>query len=306
VAVGAQGAISTSTNGLDWSQRESGVTNNLNAVCYGTNHFVAVGDGTILNSIDGSRWTLGNTSATNNLLAIAYGNGVYVGLGNCICANAIGAPIPTGFALQSQDGINWNGPHLLPITQGFGVPVAKGALAFATNVFVVFTTPDGPVLTSSDGINWTNQGAANLTGVVFGGPMTYGESGYVSASGSSILRTSPDDVNWVWRPIENLTFSVAFGNGNYVLVCDGSVIRRATPPQARAQPLLGGRVTGGGFELSMTAQPWHTYALQRCPTLANPVWSNVYTFTSTQAVTTFLDYTTTNQSASIYRITSPD
>lgn len=51
VAIGEDGTILTSTNGIDWTPRNSGVTDHLNGVTYGEGTFVVVGDnGTILQS----------------------------------------------------------------------------------------------------------------------------------------------------------------------------------------------------------------------------------------------------------------
>jgi hypothetical protein len=51
VAVGWNGAILTSPDGVTWTQRDSGTSNNLSGVAYGNGTFVAVGwHGTILTS----------------------------------------------------------------------------------------------------------------------------------------------------------------------------------------------------------------------------------------------------------------
>src|SRR5881397_3122267 len=58
VAVGNEGTIVTSTNGLDWSLVASGVINQLNTVGFGAGRFVIGGNtGLILCSIDGLNWT---------------------------------------------------------------------------------------------------------------------------------------------------------------------------------------------------------------------------------------------------------
>jgi photosystem II stability/assembly factor-like uncharacterized protein len=54
VAVGYQGTILYSVDGIAWEPRTSGTSMYLNGVTYGNSTFVAVGDhGTILISIDG-------------------------------------------------------------------------------------------------------------------------------------------------------------------------------------------------------------------------------------------------------------
>jgi hypothetical protein len=318
VAVGAHGAISTSTDGMHWTQRPSGVTNNLNQVCYGKNQFVAVGNAaTILTSTDAIRWAK-HTATTNDLQAVAFGigfNGIefYVASGIAV---GTGFTVPTtGFTIRSGDGTNWTGSTQLTFPGANYYPqVANAGLAFATNFFAAIYNRNTPtVLTSPSGISWT---LATNVPYLPALPMAYGESGYVSVPVEETIPypylpaqfrgiwTSADNLNWAWRSIDNDVLSVAYGNGSYVLLCDGGVVRITTPLQPRP-PLLAGRAVADGFELSMTAQPGYTYSLQRTAGLLNPAWINVYSFTSTQAVTTFLDSDATNHSASLYRLTYP-
>jgi hypothetical protein len=319
VAVGAHGAISTSSDGTHWTQRPSGVTNNLNQVCYGKNQFVAVGNAaTILTSTDAIRWAK-HTATTNDLQAVAFGIG-FNGIGFYVASGIVvgtGFTVPTtGFTIRSPDGTNWTGSTLLTFPGANYYPlVANGGLAFATNFFAAVNNEFAPtVLTSPNGISWTTAPNVPFLTVL---PMTHGESGYVSAPAAIEtipniylpaarrgIWTSADNLNWAARPIDNVVLSVAYGNGSYLLLCDGGIVRITTPLQPRA-PLLAGRAVANGFELSMTAQPGYTYSLQRTPRLLNPAWTNVYTFTSTQAVTTFLDSDATNHSASLYRLTYP-
>jgi hypothetical protein len=59
------------------------VSTNLRAVTYGNGLFVAVGDsGVVITSSDGITWT-SRTSGVNNILyGITYGNGLFVAVGN--------------------------------------------------------------------------------------------------------------------------------------------------------------------------------------------------------------------------------
>src|SRR5437867_3697097 len=61
VAVGEQGIIVTSTDGVTWTRRSSGSTRWLVGVGYGNGRFVAVGEaGMILISDDGATWSAQN------------------------------------------------------------------------------------------------------------------------------------------------------------------------------------------------------------------------------------------------------
>lgn len=326
VAVGAQGAIVTSSDGADWISRDSGSTSNLNAVCYGSNTFVAVGEGTILTSIDGTHWTRQSTGATNIILGVAYGNGVYAAV----------AHIPMGFvfSLKSVDGVNWTGPYLLPQNGLFW------AITFGAGVFVAVSN-SGSIASSSDGMTWTgrNSGVSYaLDGVAFGNDtfvavgwyttvspdgtnwtaitsgggnsITYGEEGFVAPailfpSSIPVISTSLDGITWSRLGVEGGISSVTFGHGIYVGLGGAGIILQSTPVEAQAQPLLGGSLTSNGFQISITSEPGYNYTLQSSPTLVSPDWTNVYIFTGTQVVTSFLDSTASNRSACFYRLTSP-
>jgi hypothetical protein len=82
VAVGEDGAILTSPDGVSWTQQTSGTSNSLGGVTYGDGLFVAVGErGTILTSPDGVNWTAQASPTSNDLYGVAYGNGTFVAVG---------------------------------------------------------------------------------------------------------------------------------------------------------------------------------------------------------------------------------
>ncbi len=62
--------------------RASGTSNDLNGVTYGNGLLVAVGkDGIILTSPDGVTWTRRASPTSNPLYDVAYGNGLFVAVG---------------------------------------------------------------------------------------------------------------------------------------------------------------------------------------------------------------------------------
>jgi hypothetical protein len=67
---------------VSWTARTSGTTNWLYGVTYGNGLFVAVGDdGAILTSPDGVTWTRRTSSTINPLYGATYGNGTFVAVG---------------------------------------------------------------------------------------------------------------------------------------------------------------------------------------------------------------------------------
>jgi hypothetical protein len=82
VAVGEEGTILTSRDGVNWTPRASGTDNSLEGVTYGNGLFVAVGEeGTILTSRDGVNWTERISGTSNDLYGVTYGNGLFVAVG---------------------------------------------------------------------------------------------------------------------------------------------------------------------------------------------------------------------------------
>ncbi|HEY6225969.1 MAG TPA: hypothetical protein VI282_02495 [Verrucomicrobiae bacterium] len=102
VAVGHAGAVSISSNGIEWTHVPSPTRRSLHAIAYGNKKFVAVGnEGAILRSSDGIRWKSADVTETR-LRGIAFGNGAFVAVGY------------EGLVLSSRDGWNWTGCQLRP------------------------------------------------------------------------------------------------------------------------------------------------------------------------------------------------
>ena len=73
VAVGKNGTILTSADGITWTSRASGTTNHLTGFDYGNSIFVAVGySGLILTSTDGITWTSRTSSTSIRLTGVDY------------------------------------------------------------------------------------------------------------------------------------------------------------------------------------------------------------------------------------------
>jgi len=101
VAVGANGIVQTSTNGVDWTPQTSGTSKSLFRVTRGNGIFVAVGEargatGVILASSDGLSWTNQNSGVAKDLHGVVYGSGLYVTVG------------ARGTILTSADAVTWN------------------------------------------------------------------------------------------------------------------------------------------------------------------------------------------------------
>jgi hypothetical protein len=105
VVVGYGGAIYTSTDGIVFTSRSSGVSSNLYCVAYGNGYWVVGGaSGKILWSTNGIDWNSQTVSwaGANGFVDVAYGNGYWVG---CIGQNQIGtATSPSGTWTERNPG----------------------------------------------------------------------------------------------------------------------------------------------------------------------------------------------------------
>jgi len=194
VTVGNVGTILTSSDGISWTERTSGTTNNLYGVTYGGGLVLTVGDnGTILTSSDGSTWTSRTSGITDNLYGVTYGGGLFVTVGY------------NGTILTSSDGTTWantsankrttlryfskpDAPHLYGVTYGDGLFVTVGGNA--------------TVFTSSDGTTWTENGQKLRSNWVDGQyfkAVTYRKKLFVLVGRKGKIMNSPDGITWKKR-----------------------------------------------------------------------------------------------------------
>jgi len=167
VGVGYSGLIYQSSDGVAWSQRNSGTANDLNSVAAGNGLLVAVGNnGAVQTSPSGLIWTSRLSGTSLTLYGVTYSNGLYVAVGQ------------GGTVVTSPDGINWAAQYsgefknLLSVTYG-----SAGFLAVGTN---------GTILTSPDGTNWTQQISGTPAGFQ---SATFGNGYYLIAGGNAVVMT---------------------------------------------------------------------------------------------------------------------
>ncbi len=96
VTVGWSGRLFTSQDGIEWTERSSGTSDNLKDVIFENGSFLVVGNsGTMLSSKDGISWAERSSGTSKTLNAAAYGNNTYVVVGDL------------GTIITSPDGMNW-------------------------------------------------------------------------------------------------------------------------------------------------------------------------------------------------------
>ena len=226
VAVGYDGGVMTSTNGISWTTGNTGIANrSWSSITYGEGIFVAIAWGDeiistagIMTSPDGITWTSIAAPAQESWSGVAYGNGIFVAVSYTGNGNRV---------MTSPDGITWT-------RQTSATNNEWRAITYGNGTFVAVST-DGSgnrVMTSPDGVAWTIQTSAADN---YWLSVTFGNGTFVavSADGSGNLMTSPDGITWTSRTsaTNNSWTSVTFGNGTFVAVsADGSGNRVMTSP----------------------------------------------------------------------------
>jgi hypothetical protein len=203
VALGDDGSILTSPDGLNWTLSTSAVppAAGINDLAAGVGLTIVVGNsGAIFTSPDLSNWTQqGVGKTTSDLLRVSFLNGLFLATG----AN--------GALLTSPDGVNW-------ILQNSGTANTLRGAAFASlssGPLYVVVGDAGAVVTSRDAVSWTPMTipvGVNLTGAVFG-------SRFVAVAQGGTAVYSDDGLNWTQTTASiNDLSRVLFVPGMYMAV----------------------------------------------------------------------------------------
>ena len=248
VIVGTFGTVRTSSDGLNWTTRDAGTGENLNAITWDGAQFVAVGGrGTIANSPDGLTWSIQSIGSTYTLRGIVWNGSQFVAVGQEE-ANAFGGAIassPDGVTWSvrnfdlagaySWDDIAWNGSRFAAVQFPNFIHSSPDAVTWTTTDFTadnpLFRTiasdgsgfvamGNGVAYTSPDGTTWTAEAGGSITRAV---DVTWDGSEFL-AVGTLALYRSPDGSNWSQQvlslpgPIGKNGATSIFNNGGQYLV----------------------------------------------------------------------------------------
>jgi hypothetical protein len=229
VAIGYNGStskVSTSSDGINWTERTVGTSVQLHSICYGNGLFVAVGGYTngLITSSDGITWTSRTVPnyGNNGIAKVIFGNGVFVALPGI---NATTNPYQNKI-LFSSDGITWT-------EQSLGVNYLTD-IAFGNGIFIAVggnwaTTPNS-LATSSNGSTWSLQtvptNSNTLNNIIYGNGIFVGFTRFTKTDNN--LFTSVDGVNWT---LSNLPYimpsigTISYGKGLYLInVAAGTLV----------------------------------------------------------------------------------
>jgi len=181
VALGIDGKILTSSDGLTWTSATTITTGgaSMSGIVFGLGLYVAVGDGgKIFTSSDLVTWNPVTSSPTlNDLYSVSFLNGGFVATG------------ASGTLLTSPDGVTWTARVSTPPTAN---TLRGAAFSASTGVRYVAVGDAGTIVTSTDGIAWSPIApplAQNLSGVVFG-------SRFVAVGQGGAAVFSDDGATW--------------------------------------------------------------------------------------------------------------
>lgn len=190
-AVGAGGAIFTSTDGKNWTPQTSPVTTDLYAVTgYAANQnnptnpalrWVAVGaGGASLYSLNGSDWNVGRAYDLANpaLRSLTHVAGTFLAVGD------------SGTILSSTDGITWTS-HTSNTTNNLN-GVTRGN-------FYIAVGDGGKILTSADGNTWTSITTSPPTTANLRQVTSFGSIIVAVGDGGTIVTSIDSGTTWTSR-----------------------------------------------------------------------------------------------------------
>lgn len=196
VAVGENGTILRSVDGISWQPCTSGISTSLNGIIYGNGLFVAIGSsGKILTSTDGSDWTMRDSGTSASIGKIAFGNDRFVAIQ------------PSGSTVISTDGVTWIPHNTLSPTYWYN------GIAFGNGLFVAVNI-NSEVFTSTDGYTWQSNSLIPGTQLQ---SITYGNDTFVAAGVVDII-TSTSGTSWQYRGVNNV------GQINGITYCYGAFV----------------------------------------------------------------------------------
>jgi hypothetical protein len=217
VAVGNAGMNAISQNGLVWTWQPPASTQNLHHVTIGNGTFVSVGGaGTLVTSSDGHTWVPQNSGSQEDLYDIAWHAGLFVAVGG----HFAGPPESVVFyhsIITSRDGVTWSNV----LTGAF---FRLHGITFGNDLFVAVGQP-GKVMTSANGLDWESHQA----GFQYLKSVTYGNGLFVAVgeAGPAEIAKSTNGLDWTTAPTGlagGELDEVFFANGQFVATGDHGFI----------------------------------------------------------------------------------
>jgi uncharacterized delta-60 repeat protein len=205
-AVGENGTIITSPDGVTWTKQTSGTTLWLTSISFGNGLFIAVGDkGVILTSPNGINW-ITRKSTGERINAVAYGNGVYLAVGE------------TGDIWTSADGITWAYRNAGSI--GGTSTQLRG---------LIYVAPKFYISGANGSLQWSYDGS--ISNKLYSGTtdfiecIAYGRNQLVATGANGLSTSSSNGFKWNAKTIDaGYRRGVAFWNNQFIAVDNSGAI----------------------------------------------------------------------------------
>jgi hypothetical protein len=201
VAVGTNGTILTSPDGVSWTAQKSGSSNDFYGIAWSGSRFVIVGtNGVVLTSPDGIYWTPQTSNTQKFIQNVTWVGDQFVAVGD------------VGTILTSPDGATWT-------ARPSGTSQSLQGATWSGSRYVAVGT-GGTILTSTNGRVWTAQtigSSQDLHSVVWSG------SRFVAVGKAGTILTSPDGNTWSAQPANTTQYldGVARWSGSQLIVVGG-------------------------------------------------------------------------------------
>lgn len=215
IAIADEGAILSSPDGVQWTERPSDAGGaGLEAVNFGSNRWVAVGSsGRIVASADGLLWSRQISGTGSSLYGIHYANGLWVAVGN------------QGVILTSTDGTTWSprvsgtSRYLDDVHFGGGQWMAVGG--------------GGTLVISADGTSWRSS-RISVPGVIVAdlSRAHYAAGLWIVTAANGQIFQSTDAAIWKRAGTQGTTTfftDVHYADGRWAATTQGAVYYASTP-----------------------------------------------------------------------------
>lgn len=202
VAVGENGMIATSKDGVAWEWKDSGTWQELTEVVWNGKIFVAVGRaGVVVTSTDGQKWVKRDSTTNDDFECIAWNGSFFLAV--------------SFYPYKSVDGITWESTDI-DLNSFQILPSYATSLIWDGKQFLLFGNGQSSVIASKDGAKWELK-CKTINGTLY--DAAWNGKTYVAVGSYGKFATSSNGTAWTERNLEDIkTLNVSeLGNDRVTL-----------------------------------------------------------------------------------------